>query len=48
MDTNSGYVVAGYLITAATLGGYTWRLFARARAARRRAGSVAGRRRPEP
>jgi hypothetical protein len=40
-----GYVIAGYLITAATLGGYTLRLFARARAARRRADAIAQRRR---
>jgi hypothetical protein len=46
MDANTGYVVAGYLIAAATLGGYTWRLFARARSARRRAESIAARRRP--
>jgi hypothetical protein len=46
MEANTGYVVAGYVITAATLGGYTWRLFARARAARRRAEAIAARRRP--
>jgi hypothetical protein len=45
MSPNSGYVVAGYLIMAATLGGYTLRLFARARAARRRAETIAQRRR---
>jgi hypothetical protein len=46
MAPNTGYVVAGYLITAATLGGYTLRLFARARSARRRAEAIAARRRP--
>jgi len=45
MAPYTGYVIAGYLITAATLGGYTLRLFARARAARRRAGSIAEHRR---
>ena len=39
-----GYVIAGYLITAATIGGYTARLFARARSARRRAEAIAERR----
>jgi hypothetical protein len=28
MEANTGYVIAGYVITAATLGGYAWRLFA--------------------
>ena len=46
MAPNMGYVIAGYLIAAATLGGYTWRLFAQARAAKRRAEAIAGRRRP--
>ena len=41
MDENVGYVVAGYVITAAALGGYVLRLFARAREARRRAEAVA-------
>ena len=45
MDENVGYVVAGYAITAVALGGYVLRLFARAREARRRAESVAMRRR---
>ena len=45
MDANSGYVVAGYLLTTLALAGYTLRLFARARAARRRADEVAARRR---
>jgi hypothetical protein len=45
MAANTGYVVAGYLITAVTLGGYTLRLFARARVARRHAEAVAERRR---
>lgn len=44
MDPNAGYVIAGYLVTAAALGGYTWRLFARARTARRRAEAIADRR----
>jgi hypothetical protein len=39
-----GYVAAGYLVTAAALGGYVLRLFARARRARRRAAALAGRR----
>jgi hypothetical protein len=46
MDANAGYVIAGYLLTALALGGYTLRLFARARVARRRADAVAERRRP--
>ena len=46
MDANAGYVIVGYLITVLALGGYTLRLFARARAARRRADAVAERRRP--
>jgi hypothetical protein len=41
---NVGYVVAGYVLTAAALGGYVLRLFARAREARRRAEAVAARR----
>jgi hypothetical protein len=45
MAPNVGYVIAAYLITALALGGYTLRLFARARAARRRAEAIAGRRR---
>ena len=45
MAPNMGSVIAGYLIAAATLGGYTLRLFARARAAKRRAGAIAERRR---
>lgn len=45
MAPNMGYVVAGYLITVATLGGYTLRLLARARAAKQRAAAVAERRR---
>jgi hypothetical protein len=45
MDGNAGYVVAGYVLTALALGGYTLRLFARARAARRRADAVAARHR---
>ena len=46
MDANAGYVIAGYLLTTLALGGYTLRLFARARAARRRADAIAERRRP--
>jgi hypothetical protein len=45
MAPNMGYVIAAYLIAAATLGGYTLRLFARARAAKRRVDAIAGRRR---
>ena len=44
MDANAGYVIAGYLLTAAALGAYTLRLFARAKAAKRRAEAVAARR----
>jgi CcmD family protein len=47
MDPNAGYVVAGYVITGVALGGYTFRLFVRARRARERADAVAGRRRGE-
>lgn len=45
MEPNAGYVIAGYLVTVAALGGYTLRLFARARAAKRRAEAIAERRR---
>jgi hypothetical protein len=45
MAPNAGYVIAGYLVTALVLGGYTLRLFARARTARRRARTIADRRR---
>jgi hypothetical protein len=45
MDPNTGYVIAGYAITAVALGGHVIRLFARAREARRRAEAVAARRR---
>jgi hypothetical protein len=45
MAPNVGYVIAGYLLTAAALGGYVLRLRARARAAVRRADAVARRRR---
>jgi hypothetical protein len=38
-----GYVVAGYALTAASLGGYVAYLLARARRARRRAMAVAER-----
>ena len=44
MDANAGYVIVGYLLTTLALGGYTLRLFARIRAARRRADAVAARR----
>jgi hypothetical protein len=44
MEANLGYVVAAYVVTAATLGGYAWRLFSRAKTARRRADAVARRR----
>jgi hypothetical protein len=45
MESNIGYVVAGYGITAVALGGYVLRLFVRARRARERADAVAARRR---
>lgn len=45
MEPNAGYVIAGYLVTVAALGGYTLRLFARARAAKRRAEAIVERRR---
>jgi hypothetical protein len=45
MAPNTGYVVAAYLVTAFALGGYTLRLFARARTAKRRAQTIADRRR---
>lgn len=45
MDANVGYVIAGYVLTALALGGYTLRLHARARAARLRAEAIAARRR---
>ena len=45
MAQNVGYVIAAYLITALALGGYTLRLLARARNAKRRADAVAQRRR---
>lgn len=47
MPTNEGYVIVAYLVTGAALGGYTWRLFVRARAARRRAERIATRRRDD-
>ena len=40
---NTGYVIAGYLLTAATLGGYLVALFSRARRARARAEALAKR-----
>ena len=44
MSPNAGYVIAAYLVTAIALGGYTLRLFARARGAKRRAQTIAERR----
>ena len=44
MDPNLGNVIAAYLVTAIALGGYTLRLFARARGAKRRAQTIAERR----
>ena len=38
-----GYVAAGYLATAATLGGYLLWLYGRARRARRRTAALTGR-----
>src|SRR6185436_450931 len=45
MAPNAGYVIAAYLVTALALGGYTLRLFARARTAKRGARTIADRRR---
>ena len=45
MAPNEGSVILAYVVTAGALGGYTWWLFARARAARRRAAEIAARRR---
>ena len=45
MAPNAGYVITGYLVTALALGVYTLRLFARARAAKHRAETIADRRR---
>jgi hypothetical protein len=45
MAPNAGYVIAAYLVTALTLGGYTLRLFARDRLAKRRVQTIADRRR---
>ena len=44
MAPNAGYVIAGYLVTALALGGYTLRLFARAgtRSAGPRRSPIAG------
>jgi hypothetical protein len=44
MAPNVGYVIAAYLVTAIALGGYTLRLLARARGAKRRAQTIAERR----
>ena len=41
---SAGYVLAGYLVTGAALGGYVLFLFARARRARKLAEAVAARR----
>jgi hypothetical protein len=46
MEANTGYVVAGYVLTVLALGGYLTRLRVRARAARRRADEVRARPRP--
>ena len=45
MAPNVGYVIAADVVTAIALGGYTFRLFARARSAKRRAQTIAERRR---
>lgn len=45
MEPNTSFVIAGYLVTVTALGGYALRLFARARAAKRRVEAIAGRRR---
>jgi hypothetical protein len=45
MAPNAGYVIAAYLVTALALGGYTLRLFTRARTAKRGARTIADRRR---
>jgi CcmD family protein len=47
MAPNVGYVIAAYLITALTLGGYTLSLLSRARNAKRRSDSIARRRRED-
>lgn len=44
MAPNVGYVIAAYLVTTIALGGYTLRLLARARGAKRRAQTIAERR----
>lgn len=44
MAPNVGYVIAAYLVTAIALGGYTLRLLARARIAKRRSQTIAERR----
>jgi hypothetical protein len=44
MAPNVGYVITAYLVTAIALGGYTLRLLARARTAKRRAQTIADRR----
>ena len=44
MAPNVGYVIAAYIVTAIALSGYTLRLFARARSAKRRAQTIAERR----
>ena len=41
---NTGYVVVGYLVTFAALGGYLWRLVVRGRRARARVEALARRR----
>jgi hypothetical protein len=43
-----GYLIAGYVVTAAVLGAYVWSLRARARRARAQAEAVAARRDGRP
>jgi hypothetical protein len=45
---NTGYVVAGYLLTVGALGGYVLRLFVRARQARARVEALSSRRTRSP
>jgi hypothetical protein len=44
MEPNTGYVIAAYVLTVLTLGGYLARLHARAREARRAADAASRRR----
>jgi hypothetical protein len=41
---NTGYVIAGYLVTLAAISGYLWRLVVRSRRARARVEALAQRR----